>query len=316
MDLDAELLGSANRGPRKAAACGRGPLLLLVLALILAVTLAAVFLGLYVHGKHAASPAAASPSTEVAELRAALESERAVAAEAKRNATTAQGQLATAQAALVNTNIELITSAVRLNVTAAALHHTAAQLVNSQELVADLRTNGPPPPSPSTLSAEAREWILEAMDPTADPCNDFVQYTCGAWQAANPVDPNNKYATPNLRSFINASARITQAEQKVLETKFEKAAQVRAEQRKRENKRQQRKFTVVQARVGRSRRRGGSNQRSSVMLLLGESHVVQCSSACPCTAVSTTPAAWMGTSPTRVTLAGMSLSWLWAVGCR
>ena len=35
-----------------------------------------------------------------------------------------------------------------------------------------------------TLSASA---ILEAMDPTADPCEDFYQYACGGWINLNPI---------------------------------------------------------------------------------------------------------------------------------
>ena len=198
------------------------------LALLAAILLAGVFIGLYVHEKHKSAPAV-EPSAQMAEMQAELKSARAVSAEAQRNASIAEGRLSTAQATLANVSIELVVSAVRLNKTATALHRTAAELSDSQEQVADLQKNGVPPPSPTTLDAEMREWILSAMNMTADPCEDFVQYTCGAWQAANPVlTPEYGFPERITRAFNNISIRLTQVEMDVLANKFEEAAQVRA----------------------------------------------------------------------------------------
>ena len=37
----------------------------------------------------------------------------------------------------------------------------------------------------TTTFAAAR--IIENMDPTADPCEDFYQYACGGWQQKNEI---------------------------------------------------------------------------------------------------------------------------------
>lgn len=42
---------------------------------------------------------------------------------------------------------------------------------------------------------QTSSYLLSAMDPTADPCQDFFQFACGAW--------NRKHIIPEDRSSIS-----------------------------------------------------------------------------------------------------------------
>ena len=42
--------------------------------------------------------------------------------------------------------------------------------------------------------------LLEAIDPTADPCDDFYQYACGTW--------NKKYVIPDDKSSYNTFEKL------------------------------------------------------------------------------------------------------------
>ncbi|MGH9651386.1 MAG: M13 family peptidase, partial [Terriglobales bacterium] len=42
----------------------------------------------------------------------------------------------------------------------------------------------------STTPRALPSFDLDAMDPSADPCDNFFQYACGKWNAANPIPPD------------------------------------------------------------------------------------------------------------------------------
>ena len=60
----------------------------------------------------------------------------------------------------------------------------------------------------SFLLLPAASYLLSAMDPTAQPCQDFFQFACGAW--------NRKHFIPEDRSSISTFEVLADQQQIVL----------------------------------------------------------------------------------------------------
>ena len=71
-------------------------------------------------------------------------------------------------------------------------------------------------PAASTGKSSASNPVLEAMDPTADPCVDFYQYACGGWKKKNPL--------PSDRSTYSRFSELLERNNLILKDILEKAA--------------------------------------------------------------------------------------------
>lgn len=57
---------------------------------------------------------------------------------------------------------------------------------------------------------QASANMLRAMNESADPCDDFYQYACGGWVAANPI--------PDGKSMWGTFTKLEQQNQQILKT--------------------------------------------------------------------------------------------------
>jgi hypothetical protein len=57
----------------------------------------------------------------------------------------------------------------------------------------------------------AKNELVEAMDPTVDPCQDFFQYACGGWIKKNPI-PASKSSWSQFDMMNRKLVNILQGE--------------------------------------------------------------------------------------------------------
>src|SRR5947209_12026988 len=63
--------------------------------------------------------------------------------------------------------------------------HLASSMISSTVSAAEKVST----PAPNPVS-RPKSFDLGAMDKTVDPCEDFYQYSCGAWRRDNPIPPD------------------------------------------------------------------------------------------------------------------------------